>query len=260
MKLPLFTINAFADAPFTGNPAAVCPLEEWLETDLLQSIAAQNNLAETAFFVKRGPGHYHIRWFTPAVEVPLCGHATLASAFVLKNVLGEDAQTLHFDSQSGPLSVESAGDRLTLNFPSQLPKAAPTPDWFVNVFGANPIEFHQSEYALAIFPNQEIVSQLEPDLPLLAKVPNSNVIVSAPGDKHDFVSRFFAPGDGIDEDPVTGSAHCILTPYWAKRLKKTQLTARQISKRGGELNCELQEDRVLISGSAQLYAQATIYV
>lgn len=260
MKLPLITINAFATEPFSGNPAAVCLLENWIEDSLMQAIAAQNNIAETAFLVKTGSGSYKIRWFTPAVEVPLCGHATLASAFALKNVFAETADAITFESKSGPLSVACEAERYTLDFPSQAPKPIATPTWFVNAFGANPAEFHQSAYALAIFPSQEIVAALDPDLSQIRRTKGTNVIVSAPGLNHDFVSRFFAPADGIDEDPVTGSAHCILTPYWAKRLGKTKLRARQISRRGGELECELRDDRVLMSGQAQLYSEATIHI
>ncbi len=260
MKLPLITVNAFASAPFTGNPAAITLLEDWLDDATMLAIAAQNNLAETAFLLKRSPGNYKIRWFTPSVEVPLCGHATLASAFALSEFFGETANQVHFESKSGPLSVRVDGSLFTLDFPSQPPKPVSTPNWFLNAFGANPVEFHKSAYSLAIFPSEEIVAALEPDLSLLAKTKGSNVIVSAPGQTHDFVSRFFAPADGIDEDPVTGSAHCILTPYWAKRLKTTTLQARQISPRGGELQCELAGDRVLISGHAQLYSEATIHV
>ncbi|MDQ8181769.1 PhzF family phenazine biosynthesis protein [Pelagicoccus sp. SDUM812005] len=260
MKLPLITVNAFASQPFSGNPAAVTLLDDWLEDATLQAIAAQNNIAETAFLLKTGPGAYKIRWFTPAVEVPLCGHATLASAFALRERFGENSLRITFESKSGPLAVDCDGNSYTLDFPSQPPQAAPTPNWFLNAFGAHPIEFHQSAFSLALFPSQEIVAALEPDFALLSKTKGSNVIVSAPGEQHDFISRFFAPADGINEDPVTGSAHCILTPYWAKRLGKTTLRARQISPRGGELRCQLAGDRVLISGQAQLYSEATIHI
>lgn len=260
MQLQLFTVNAFASEPFTGNPAAVCVLDDWLETSVMQAIAAQNNLAETVFLVRAGSGKYKIRWFTPAVEVPLCGHATLASAFVLKQLLDETADLIAFDSKSGELTVDCTENELKMKFPSQPPKPIATPSWFVNAFGANPVEFYQSAYSLAIFPSQAIIAALEPDLSILAKTPGSNVIVSAPGDEHDFVSRFFAPVDGIDEDPVTGSAHCILTPYWSKRLGKQSLRAKQISPRGGDLTCEQQGERVLISGRALLYSEATIHI
>ncbi|EDY82668.1 phenazine biosynthesis protein PhzF family [Verrucomicrobiia bacterium DG1235] len=260
MKLPLLTINAFASEPFTGNPAAVCPLDDWLDDSLLQAIAAQNNIAETAYIVKTGPGNYKIRWFTPAVEVPLCGHATLASAFALNTCLGETAEKITFDSKSGPLHVDCHDELLTLDFPAQPAKPTATPDWFVNAFGANPVEFHKAAYSLAVFPSEKIVAALEPDFSILQKTPNSNVIVTAPSKRYDFISRFFAPASGIDEDPVTGSAHCTLTPYWANRLKKNALRAKQISKRGGEVDCELTGDRVLLSGKAQLYSQAMIHV
>lgn len=260
MQLPLYTVNAFTDTAFTGNPAAVCLLDKWLEDELMQAIAAQNNLSETAFMLRLDDGHYQIRWFTPTVEVPLCGHATLASAYVLKNIQSERAKSIRFESKSGPLIATANGEQLTLDFPSQASKRLATPTWFVNAFGANPNEFLKSDYYLALFPNQEILAALEPDFPLLAQQKNTRVIVSAPGDTHDFVSRFFAPCDGIDEDPVTGSAHCILTPYWAKRLRKNTLRAHQISKRGGELRCELRGERVLITGTASLYSQATIHV
>lgn len=260
MKLPLYTVNAFASAPFTGNPAAICPLEDWLEDSLLQAIAAQNNLAETAYLVRKTAGQYHLRWFTPTVEVPLCGHATLASAYVLKECLGEKSASITFDSKSGPLIVDCSEDKLAMDFPAVPAKACPTPEWFRNAFGANPTEFHQALYGMAVFPSEEIIAALEPDFSILAKTPNSNVIVTAPSTRYDFVSRFFAPASGIDEDPVTGSAHCTLTPYWSKVLGKSQLSAKQISPRGGEVDCELKGDRVLLSGMAQLYSEATIYV
>ncbi len=260
MKLPLITVNAFTSTPFSGNPAAVTLLEHWLPDTIMQAIAAQNNIAETAFLVKTSPGAYDIRWFTPAVEVPLCGHATLASAFALRERFGETASALSFSSKSGHLAVSCEDSEYTLDFPSQPPTPASTPHWFVNAFGAHPSEFYTSAYSLAIFPSQEIVAALEPDLPLLARTKNSNVIVSAPGIDHDFISRFFAPADGIDEDPVTGSAHCILAPYWSKRLKKDTLRARQISPRGGELLCAVSGNRVLITGQAQLYSEATIHI
>ncbi len=260
MQLQLYTIDAFESGPFTGNPAAVCPLENWLDDALLQAIAAQNNLSETVYLVPKGAGSYGIRWFTPATEVKLCGHATLAAAFALKTELGEEADTIRFDSLSGPLSVVCQNGRYTLDFPSQPPTACPRPSWLPNALGANPREFYRAEYCLAIVPSEEILAAIEPDFALLAKSSDSYLIVSAPGEERDFVSRFFAPAAGIDEDPVTGSAHCTLTPYWAKRLGKRSLSARQISPRGGELTCELAGDRVRISGSARLYAKATIFV
>ena len=260
MELPLYIVNAFADAPFTGNPAAVCPIDTWLDDALMQAIAAQNNLAETAFVVPIGPGAYHIRWFTPAVEVPLCGHATLAAAHVLRAFRSECASRLRFASKSGDLFVDCGASSYTLDFPSDPPRRAPLPDWFPACFGANPLEFHHAGYFLAVFDRQEIVAALEPDFRQLGKLPRTCVIATAPGKSHDFVSRFFAPSEGIDEDPVTGSAHCILTPYWSRRLKKARLSARQISSRGGELSCELSGDRALISGRALTYSVGAIHV
>lgn len=260
MELDLYTIDAFATGPFTGNPAAVCPLKEWLSDELMQAIAAQNNLAETAFVVRIDEARYHIRWFTPATEVPLCGHATLATAFALKNELGETSEKVCFDSQSGLLFVSNTADQFTLDFPIDTPERIDTPTAIATALGANPSECWKASYYLFIFNSQEIVQAIEPDLRALGAIPNTFVIVSAPGDDCDFVSRFFAPSAGIDEDPVTGSAHCMLTPYWAKRLSKRSLLAKQISPRGGDLVCEALDDRVLISGKARLYSKAKIFV
>ncbi|MDQ8203525.1 PhzF family phenazine biosynthesis protein [Pelagicoccus sp. SDUM812003] len=261
MELALYTVNAFADKPFTGNPAAVCPLQKWLPDETMQAIAAQNNLAETVFFTPNQDGSYQIRWFTPAREVPLCGHATLASAFALCEVMGRtDAEQIVFHSRSGRLGVSRQGVRYTLDFPTQPPHSEATPSWFTSVFGANPSEFYGGPYKMAVFSSQKIIEAIEPDLSQMARIAGSTCIVTAPGDDHDFVSRFFAPFDGIDEDPVTGSAHCMLTPYWSKRLGKTKLRARQISRRGGEVGCELKGERVAISGQAGLYSKATIFV
>ncbi|MBC2606461.1 PhzF family phenazine biosynthesis protein [Pelagicoccus albus] len=260
MKLKLYTVDAFASVPFTGNPAAICVLDQWLDDSLMQSIAAQNNLAETAFLVAKGTASYDIRWFTPLTEVPLCGHATLASAFVLKNCLNEQAEVINFDCASGPLKVEVSDQLLTLDFPSKAASATKIPDWVSNGLGAIPIEFYQSHYSMAVFPSEEIVAAIEPDFAYLSKISDSTIIITAPGKGHDFVSRFFAPAFGVDEDPVTGSAHCILIPFWAKRLKKSELHAKQISLRGGELYCKDQGDRVKIGGTARLYSEATIHV
>lgn len=260
MKLQLYTVNAFADSPFTGNPAAVCTLDQWLDSETMQSIAEQNNLSETAFVVAQSPGKYGIRWFTPTVEVPLCGHATLAAAFVLKSIHKEPAEEILFDSRSGLLSVKAGPQGLVLDLPSDPPKPVRTPNWFGSVFGANPSETLEAAYLLAIFTNQSIIEAIAPDFAQLALKTGTTVIVSAPGDQHDFVSRYFAPCHGINEDPVTGSAHCILTPYWTKRLKKNILHARQVSRRGGELICELNGNRVLISGHSHLYGEGTIHL
>lgn len=244
-----FHVDAFAEQIFTGNPAAVCPLREWLPVPLMQAIAAENNLAETAFFVPDGTD-FAIRWFTPTVEVALCGHATLASAFVLMTRLEPTRTHVTFSSESGPLSVTREGSRYTLDFPTQLPeKRVPSPE-LARALGGQPLHWYKAKYWLAVFATQAEVAALQPDVVALRD--HDNVIVTAPGEAHDFVSRFFAPGNGIDEDPVTGSAHCTLTPYWCARLGKQALRGRQISKRGGNVWVEMRGERVGISGHAVL--------
>ncbi len=259
MNLPLYQVDAFTEHPFAGNPAAVCPLDTWLTDDLLQQIAAENNLSETAFFVPREDG-YHIRWFTPLVEIDLCGHATLASAWVLYRILGYDEATIRFHSASGPLTVFREGQWLVLDFPASPPHTCPLPDLLSRGLGREPRAVLRSDDYLALLADQEEVRALVPDFGLLARLDCRGIIVTAPGTETDFVSRFFAPAVGIDEDPVTGSAHCTLTPFWAERLHRSRLSARQISDRGGELECELRGDRVLIKGKAALYLEGTIRI
>jgi PhzF family phenazine biosynthesis protein len=254
MKLPIYQIDAFADQPFTGNPAAVCPLDAWLPDELMQSIAGENNLSETAFFVAEGDG-YRIRWFTPTSEVDLCGHATLATAYVLFHCLDYDGDTIAFASKSGRLTVMRDGELLVMNFPAQPPVPCDTPEPIRRAFGIEPAACLKSEDYLVVFEHEAQVLAAEPDLEQLRKLDARGVIITAPSTEYDFVSRFFAPKFGIDEDPVTGSAHCILTPYWAKRLNKSTLQARQLSKRGGEVMCELKGERVSIAGRAVLYLQ-----
>ena len=260
MKLQQYIVDAFASQPFTGNPAAICPLEDWLDDQTLQAIAAQNNLSETAYFVPTGPNRYHLRWFTPANEVPLCGHATVAAGFVIKNFVDPSAENIQFDSLGGPLSVACSENGYTLDFPCQMPEPCAPPEGLIEAIGANPIACLSSAYYLLVYPSQEIVENIEPDFRSLKGIPKCQVIVTAEGRNYDFVSRFFAPGDGIDEDPVTGSAHCILTPYWSRRLKKQKLTAKQISPRGGELVCQLAGERVMITGQARLFLKGQIWV
>lgn len=258
MKIKLFQIDAFTDEVFGGNPAAVCPLEDWLSDNVMQRIAMENNQAETAFFVKARNG-FHIRWFTPAVEVDLCGHATLAAAYVLFQMEHFPEPAIEFSSRSGLLRVTREGDFLTLDFPADPPsKVAPTDDLIAAV-GSWPIEIYKgkSDYMLVYAAAEEIES-IRPDMGLLAGVPARGIIVTAPGRDVDFVSRFFAPQSGIPEDPVTGSAHTTLTPYWANRLGRTSLSARQLSKRGGRLKCTLAGDRVKISGQARAYMTGEI--
>jgi len=269
MKLPLYWVDAFTDKVFSGNPAAVVPLTEWLPDALMQSIAYENGLAETAFFVKVSESRYHLRWFTPAVEVDLCGHATLASAFVLFNLLGHTGDLVTFDSKSGPLIVRRLQNGLLeLDFPSRPAQPCVAPATLGQALGSSPVYIAQARDILCVFASEEEVRALRPDFGALAKVDSFAVIATAPGRDCDFVSRFFAPRAGINEDPVTGSAHCTLTPYWAARLGKTKLHAGQVSARGGELWCEQRPstgsgqggDRVGIAGRAVLYLRGEIEV
>jgi PhzF family phenazine biosynthesis protein len=259
MKLPLYQVDAFSDRSFSGNPAAVVPLERWLDDRTLQAIANENNLAETAFFV-REPDGYRIRWFTPQVEVDLCGHATLASAHVLFDFLDHGATTVTFASRSGPLKVTQEGGRLALDFPAKPGHRLDPPAGFASALSGEPRELLQAMDWMAVFETEDEVRALKPDLRALAKFETRGVIATAPGGDVDFVSRFFAPRVGVDEDPVTGSAHCMLVPFWAGRLERASLRARQISARGGELWCELRGDRVKIAGHAALYLQGTITI
>ncbi|WP_400191436.1 PhzF family phenazine biosynthesis protein [Hymenobacter sp. B81] len=263
MTLPIYQVDAFTDKVFAGNPAAVCPLSEWLPAELMQAIAAENNLAETAFFVPRAgtAAEYELRWFTPAVEVELCGHATLATAHVLLRHLGATADTLTFHTQSGPLRVSRQPDgRLTLDFPARPPQPLAThPDGLIDGLRRTPLSILAGPDLVALFGSEAEVRALHPDMGHLAKVEYRAVIATAPGSNGvDFVSRFFGPRVGVPEDPVTGSAHTTLVPYWAEKLGKTTLHARQVSARGGDLWCELRGDRVLMSGFAVTYLKGEI--
>lgn len=257
MKLPIYQIDAFAEAPFHGNPAAVCPLEGWLPDSLLQSIAEENNLAETAFYVEANEC-YQLRWFTPVKEVDLCGHATLAVAHVIFRRNGSELSRINFESRSGPLTVEREGNLLTLDFPIQRGERCEVPDGMTEALGASPTECYRALDHMAVFEEEEQIVAITPDFSLLKRLDLRGVIVTATGNESDFVSRFFAPNYGIDEDPVTGSAHCTLAPYWSDRLHKRHLTARQLSKRGGELLCRVEDDRVLISGRTVPFMEGTI--
>jgi len=260
MKLSIFQVDAFTDKPFAGNPAAVVPLEgEFLPADVMLKIAAENNLSETAFFVKRD-GYYDLRWFTPNYEIDLCGHATLASAYVLYELLGETADVLKFETKSGELAVERRDDLLVLDFPSRPAVDCEIPDGLIEAIGKSSKEILRSRDYLMVYETEEDVREINPNFAALLGIDSHAVIVTAPGADCDFVSRFFAPEIGVFEDPVTGSAHCTLIPYWAKRLGKTELFARQISARGGELFCELRDDRVRIGGRAALFMTGEIYV
>lgn len=262
MRVPIYQVDAFATGPFTGNPAAVCPLEGWLADATLQAIAEENNLSETAFLVPRGAA-YELRWFTPRTEVDLCGHATLASAHVVLNRLQPGAGAVRFLSQSGELRVKAVGeDLLELDFPSRPPRpvAAPPGGW-ARALGDRPLEFLEWERdVVAVFESETRIRELRPEFGELERLGPFAFCCTAPGDEVDFVSRFFCPAFGILEDPVTGSAHCALTPYWAQRTGKARLRARQLSRRGGELHCEDRGERVAIAGRARLYLEGAIEV
>lgn len=253
MDLRIYQLDAFASEPFKGNPAAVVPLNQWLPDGTMQAIAEENNLAETAFFVRTGD-RYCIRWFTPKVEVDLCGHATLATAAVIAE------PRVVFDCRSGEIAVTREGDRYTLDFPSLSPGAVEAPAGLSHALGARPSAVLKATYYLCVFDTEDQVRDLAPNMQALASVDCSGVIVTASGRECDFVSRMFAPAKGIPEDPATGSAHCTLTPYWCQRLGKKQMFARQISRRGGELWCEDRGDRVSIGGHVVKYLEGTISV
>jgi PhzF family phenazine biosynthesis protein len=260
MKIPLFQIDAFSDKVFHGNPAAVCLLEKWIPEDLMQKIASENNQAETAFLVKK-QNQFEIRWFTPTVEVDLCGHATLAAAFVLFHFRGFQDETAVFSSRSGPLLVTRAEDFLTLDFPADSPVPSSAPGSLIAGMGLTPREVLKGKTDfLLVYSTSEEIENLDPDMSLISKAEARGVIATAPGHDVDFVSRFFAPQSGIPEDPVTGSAHTTLTPYWAARLGRNELSAIQLSKRRGWLKCLLVGERVKISGQARPYMTGEIEV
>jgi PhzF family phenazine biosynthesis protein len=259
VKLALYQVDAFASSIFAGNPAAVCPLDEWLPDKTMQNIAAENNLSETAFFVRAQDG-FDLRWFTPAVEVDLCGHATLASAYVLYEHLGEKSEQLTFTTKSGKLTVTRKGEFLAMELPTRAPIALEANRELIRALGAEPAAILGARDYLVVYDSEQDVHALQPDMAGLMNIDRFAVIATAPGNSCDFVSRFFAPAKGVPEDPVTGSAHCTLVPYWAERLAKTNLHAKQISRRGGELFCEMRGDRVEIAGRCALYLIGSIYV
>jgi PhzF family phenazine biosynthesis protein len=259
MQLAMYQVDAFTDRLFAGNPAAVCPLDAWLPDATMQAIAAENNLSETAFFVPRGDD-YDLRWFTPTLETDLCGHATQASGFIVMNRLAPQKSTVRFHTRSGPLAVTRQGEMFAIDLPAQPPAPCAMPPKTVAALGRKPVEILGAVKYLVIYDSEADVASLAPDTAALRDIDRDGVIASAPGRDCDFVSRYFAPHAGIPEDPVTGSAHCTLVPYWAKRLGKTKLHARQISQRGGELFCELRGDRVVIAGRAALYLEGKIHV
>jgi predicted PhzF superfamily epimerase YddE/YHI9 len=261
MRLPIYQVDAFTDSLFGGNPAAVCPLDAWLPDATMQAIAAENNLSETAFFVREG-GDYALRWFTPTVEVDLCGHATLASGHVVMSLIEPQRQSVSFrTTKAGTLVVSRRADLLVMDFPSRAASPAAAPPGLLAALGGTPREVLRARDHLIVYGSAAEIAALKPDLAALAKVDCWAAIVTAPGENGiDFVSRFFAPAQGVPEDPVTGSAHCTLVPYWAKRLGKTELEARQLSRRGGALRCGLHGDRISIAGRAVLYLEGHISV
>jgi PhzF family phenazine biosynthesis protein len=260
MTIPIYQVDAFTLGPFSGNPAAVCPLDAWLDDDSMQNIAAENNLAETAFIVWREDG-YDLRWFTPTVEVDLCGHATLAAGFVVLNHLQPDLNSVSFETVSGQLLVTRDGERLSMDFPARAPAPAAVSDALTEALGQVPSEVHMSRDVLAVYDDEASVRALAPDMAKLAALEEGfGVIVTAEGASVDFVSRFFVPKGGIDEDPVTGSAHCTLVPFWAERLGRSSLIAHQVSARGGELLCEHKGDRVIMSGYCTLFLTGTLHL
>ncbi|RYY39339.1 MAG: PhzF family phenazine biosynthesis protein [Chitinophagaceae bacterium] len=266
MKLPIYQVDAFAESVFAGNPAAVIPLEGWLDAALMQRIAMENNLSETVFFVKNDAaqagleGSYHIRWFTPEYEIDLCGHATLASAYVIKNFLEPHLQDIHFATEkAGPLKASAKDGMYTLDFPARMPEACTVPKQLLASLGlSTAVEILRSRDYFVVLPDEDAVLGVEPDYTLMKELDTIGVIVTAKGRSADVVSRCFYPGAGIPEDPVTGSAHCNVVPYWAQKLSVTKLHCKQLSPRGGNLLCSLEGDRVHMSGKCALFLQGEI--
>jgi PhzF family phenazine biosynthesis protein len=258
MRILIYQVDAFTGELFGGNPAAVCPLKEWLDDEIMQNIAAENNLSETAFFVPHEE-HFEIRWFTPVTEVDLCGHATLATAHVLYRHLHYRHEVIRFTTRyRGDLSVSKTDELIVLNFPASDPQPAAYPKVLGKALGKKPVELYKTRDFLAVYEKEEDVEAIAPDFMLLKTLGPAGIIITAPGKACDFVSRFFAPAYGIDEDPVTGSAHTTLIPYWASRLKKKELFAMQISRRKGELYCNYAGDRVTIGGKAVTFLTGEI--
>jgi len=257
MKIKQYQVDAFARRVFEGNPAAVCPLDGWLRDEILQAIAEENNLSETAFFVPAQNG-FHLRWFTPVAEVDLCGHATLASAHVLFEILGYPKPVIEFETRSGKLSVERKDGLLAMDFPARPPASCALPEALIRGLGRHPVEVLAADDFVAVFDSEAVVRALSPNFAKLCELDLRGVCVTAPGSSVDFVSRFFAPKLGIPEDPVTGSSHCELAPYWASRLAKTSLTALQVSKRGGDVLCDVSGNRVILRGSAVTFMEGEI--
>jgi PhzF family phenazine biosynthesis protein len=255
----IYQVDAFTSSLFGGNPAAVCPLEEWLPDITMQKLAAENNLSETAFFVKEGK-EYHIRWFTPEFEIDLCGHATLASAYVIFNHTDHASDVIHFNCKSGLLEVHKKEDMIELDFPSRMPQATHVPEELLLGVSIAPAKVLKARDYFLVYDDEKYVRQLVPNFHYLNQLNAIGIIITAPGREADFVSRFFVPNSVIGEDPVTGSAHCSLIPYWAKELDKSELTAKQISAREGQLLCADRGDRVKMAGHAVLYMKGEYYL
>jgi PhzF family phenazine biosynthesis protein len=256
---PIYIVDAFTSSLFGGNPAAVCPLDEWLPDYLMQKLAAENNLSETAFFVKEGK-EFQIRWFTPEFEIDLCGHATLASAYVIFNHLNHASDVIRFNCNSGVLVVHKKDDKIELDFPSRMPEKTNTPEELLQGVNIAPSKVLKARDYFLVYDDEKYVRQIVPNFTFLNQLDCIGIIITAPGREADFVSRFFVPNSVIGEDPVTGSAHCSLIPYWAKELDKTVLTARQVSAREGHLLCEDKGDRVTMAGNAVLYMKGEYYL
>ncbi|HAF28259.1 MAG TPA: isomerase [Bacteroidales bacterium] len=260
MKIPIYQVDAFTDHVFGGNPAAVCPLKEWLDTETMQKIAEENNLSETAFFVPKDD-YYEIRWFTPKLEINLAGHPTLATAWVIFNELNHSKDKIKFISPlSGELLIEKKNDLITMDFPSNHAELISEPDFLIKALGKKHVKVLKARDLLVVYKNQSEIENIKPNFGLMEKIDTFGIIITAPGNDCDFVSRFFAPRAGINEDPVTGSAHTTLIPYWAEKLNKTKLNAVQLSERIGNLQCEYLGDRVKIAGTARLFMKGEIII
>jgi PhzF family phenazine biosynthesis protein len=257
--LPIYQVDAFTNKLFGGNPAAVCPLQAWLPDDVMQKLATENNLSETAFFVKEND-QYHIRWFTPEYEIDLCGHATLASAYIIFTQLNHYSDTINFTCKSGKLEVKKKDGLIELNFPSRMPEICDVPEALLEGINLKPNRVYKSRDYLLVFDTEEDIKNIVPDYTHLNKLDVVGVIVTAPGNEVDFVSRFFVPNSVIGEDPATGSAHCNLIPFWSKELIKNELTATQLSSRRAEFICENKGKRVLMAGNAVLYLKGEFFL
>jgi len=262
MTIDIYQIDAFTTQLFHGNPAAVCPLKEWLPFDTMLNIAKENNLAETAYFIHKHDNIFHLRWFTPEIEMDLCGHATLATAFVIIQCLNYEFETLVFETLSGDLVIKTKGDQLEMNFPSRPAIPAELPEIIKQSLSIVPTEVYKARDFLLLYDSEEAVLSITANAAYLEQIniDPGGIIITAKGNNSDFVSRFFTPGAAVFEDPVTGSAHCTLAPFWAERLNKTDLHARQVSERGGDLYCKLEHNRVLIKGNAIKYLQGQIEI